>query len=324
MNIVTGSTGLVGSNLIRALLHEKKGVRAIVHRDTRGVDGLPVEKLQAELGDIPSLIKAFARADVVYHLAAIISLQMSNWRECVEVNVLGTRNVVEACLRSGVKRLVYFSSIHALVQEPFSIPVDENRPRVQSNRYPPYDRTKALAEKEVRKGIAKGLDAVIVNPTAVIGPFDFKPSNQGQALIALARGRLPALVNGGFDWVDARDVAQGAILAAQQGKCGESYLLPGDWYSVREVATLICNLSGRRPPALTVPTWLAYQSAPILSLLTRLSGNDPIFTKVSLRALHSNRHIDHSKAEMELGYHHRPLRETIAETYRWFSDNGYL
>ncbi len=324
MNIVTGAAGLVGSNLMRALVQKKEQVRAIVHRDVRGVEGLPVERVNADLNDVRSLADAFKNADVVYHLAAVISLQMNNWRECVDVNVLGTRNVVEACLRSGVKRMVHFSSIHALVQEPFNTPVDENRPRVSSSEYPPYDRSKAAAEKEIHKGIARGLNAVIVNPTAVIGPFDFKPSYQGQALIALAKGRLPTLVNGGFDWVDARDVAEGAVLAARGGKCGESYLLPGEWHSVREIATLICSHSHRNAPSFTVPIWLAFQSAPILGLLTRLSGNDPIYTKVSLLALQSNRHISHAKASRELGYTHRPLSETIADTHAWFLSNGYL
>ena len=226
---VTGATGHIGVNLVRALLKEKRQVRALVHSNRQGLDGLDVELVQGDVGDPYSLYRAFAGADVVYHLAAIISLSMNDWPAVEAVNVIGTRNVVEACLKCGVRRLVHFSSVHALVQEPFHIPVDELRPLVDNQGCPPYDRSKAAGEREVRQGIEQGLDAVILNPTAVIGPYDYRLSHFGEALLAMARGKLPALVQGGFNWVDVRDVVAGAISAEERAPIGAKYLFSGNY-----------------------------------------------------------------------------------------------
>ena len=181
--VITGAAGHIGANLVRALISQGRHTRCLVHVNSRAIDGLATEMVQGDVRDLDSLCRAFQGAEVVYHLAACISLSMNDWPVLESVNVTGTRNVVEACLRTGVRRLVHFSSIHALVQEPLSIPVDESRPLVGSRRYPPYDRSKAAAEIIVRRGIEQGLDAVIIYPTAIIGPYDYQPSYFGEALL---------------------------------------------------------------------------------------------------------------------------------------------
>jgi len=180
--VVTGATGHVGANLMRALLAQGRPVRALIHKNRRATEELDTEVVCGDVCDLSSLCNAFDGAEVVYHLAANISLSMSEWPLLELVNVIGTRNVVEACLRCGVRRLVHFSSIHALTQEPKDIPIDESRSLVDSQHCPPYDRSKAAGEKEVRKGIERGLDTIIINPTAVIGPHDYQPSHFGDAL----------------------------------------------------------------------------------------------------------------------------------------------
>lgn len=324
MVVVTGAAGLVGTNLLRALLAHGYPVRALVHRDRRGVAGLGVEVVQADLADPASLRRAFSGAELVFHVAGLISLRMDNWPELEAVNVVGTRHVVDACLSCGVSRLVHFSSIHAIQQQPLDRLLDETRPRVTSAHLPPYDRSKAASEIEVQAGIARGLDAVILNPTAIFGPFDYKPSYFGQAIIALARGRIPGLVEGGFDWVDARDVAEGAIQAGLHGRKGASYLLGGHWQSVRQVAERVASLSGVAAPRLTVPLWLAYLAAPLMALLTRFNGHEPIYTRATLLALRSNRLISHALARRELGYQPRPFEDSLSDTLGWFVENGYL
>jgi dihydroflavonol-4-reductase len=295
-----------------------------VHVNTRPIDGLDVELVRGDVCDPASLERAFQGADVVYHMAARISLSMSDWPALEAVNVAGTRNVVEACRRAGVHRLVHFSSIHALDQEPLSVPVDESRPFVTSRRCPPYDRSKAAAETVVREAVAQGLDAVIINPTAIIGPFDYQPSHFGEALILIATNRLPALVTGGFDWVDVRDVVAGALLAEEKAPPGAGYLLSGHWVSMCDIAAGVAEIIGSPINKFVCPLWLARAGAPLMQGISRISGKRPLYTGASLRALQSNRHISHDKANRELGYRPRPFRETLADTLRWFRENGRL
>ena len=229
MIVVTGASGLVGGNLVRAQLSQGRPVRALVHHDRRALDGLDVETASADLNDPASLEQAFRGAQVVYHLASTISIRMDNWDELERVNVNGTRSVVEACLRCGVRRLVYFSSIHAYQQEPFDQPLDEGRPLLTDSSIPPYERSKAAAELIARQAPQRGLDTVIIIPTAILGPYDFRPSYLGQALQLLMHGRIAALVPGGYDWVDVRDVVNGAMQAERLAPSGARYILSGHW-----------------------------------------------------------------------------------------------
>lgn len=319
--VVTGAAGHVGGTLVRALLDRGVAVRALIRQDRRALAGLDVESVAGDIRDPASLERAFAGAEIVYHAAGHISLLLTDWPRLKAINIAGTRNVVEACLRCDVRRLVYFSSIHALEQKPLHVPVDEARPLVKSWRDPPYDRSKAAGEREVQKGIAQGLDAVILNPTAIIGPYDYKPSHLGEVLLALSRGRLPGLVAGGFDWVDVRDVAEGAIRAAERTPAGGKYLFAGHWASMRDLAALVEAISGVRAPRLVWPAALAYAGAPFSTLFAHLAGRRPLYTIVSLQALHSNRAVSHARATRDLDYHPRPLQETIADTLGWLEGN---
>ena len=322
---ITGASGHVGANLTRALLKEKRHVRTLVHNNRKSLEGLDVEIVQADVGDSYSLQRAFTGVEVVYHLAATISLSMNDWSSLEAVNVTGTSNVVDACLKCGVRRLVYFSSIHAMMQTPLETPVDERRPLVDGHDCPPYDRSKAAGERAVREGIEQGLDTIILNPTAIIGPYDYQPSFLGEVLISLAKGKLPALIEGGFDWVDVRDVANAAIRAEKDAPMGAKYLLSGQWASVKELAGLIQSIWGTPAPRLTVPAWVARTGAPALTLYNQLTSSRQIYSSVSIKALcESNRQISHERASLELGYQPRPLRDTLVDTLRWFQATGLL
>jgi dihydroflavonol-4-reductase len=176
----------------------------------------------------------------------------------------------------------------------------------------------------VRQAVREGLNAVIINPTAVIGPYDYRPSHQGQALILMASGKLPMLMEGGFDWVDARDVAEYAIKAQEIAPAGSSYLLSGHWLSVGDLARMATEITGRKAPTVMCPMAVAEFCAPIVTVTSQLVGTRPIFTKASLTALKSNGNISHKKASEELGYNPRPIQETITDTIRWFMDNGFI
>lgn len=322
--LITGASGHLGANLVRALIAQGRPTRCLVHRSHRALDGLATEIVHGDILDPDSLNEAFKGAEVVYHLAARISLSAADWPEVERINVGGTRNVIAACQRAGVRRLVHFSSIHALVQEPFDTPVDESRPRVASRRYPPYDRSKAAAEELVRQAMADGLNAVIINPTAIIGPHDYQPSYIGEAILNMAQKKLPALVTGGFDWVDVRDVVAGAMQAEAKAPAGADYLLSGHWVSMCDIAAMVAEITGVAAARFVCPLWLARASAPLIQGISHLSRRRPLYTSVSLRALWSNRNISHAKATRELGYRPRPFRETLADTLGWFRENGNL
>jgi len=320
---VTGASGHLGANLVRALLEDGHEVSVLVRDDVRAIEGLPVRRVRGDLFDPAALRDAFDGAEVVFHAAGMIAIMGDPRGEVRRVNQLGPRAVVEACLETGVRRLVHVSSIHALSSRPAEAPTDETRaPSDSDPDATPYDRSKAMGEREIAAGVARGLDAVVVNPTGIIGPCDWKPSRMGRFIVALARGRMPALVQGGFDFVDARDVAQGAIAAARLGRRGERYLLSGSWLTVPALSHQVARAAGTRPPRLVVPMSLARLGAPFAEVVSRLAGTSPLFTSESLQALRHHSAICRDKAGRELGYAPRPLAETIATTLAWHRAQG--
>lgn len=319
MIAVTGASGLLGGNLIRELLSQGQHVRALIHQDQRAVSGLDLETVSVDLTDVSSLEHAFAGVDVVYHLASVISLRMDSWDELYHVNILGTRNVVDACLKRGIKRLLYAGSVHSRSPEPFDQPLDEDRSLITDESLPPYDRSKALAELEIQKGLERGLDAVVILPSAMLGPYDFHPSYIGEALQLMQRGGLPILPAGGYDWVDARDVAIGMTCAAQSAKPGSRYILSGHWHSIHDVAVMAAKISGYAGSHFVLPLKLAELALPLMEKLATLRGSQPLYTKVMLNALNSHRNISHVRASRDLGYFPRPFLETLSDTLNWFA-----
>jgi dihydroflavonol-4-reductase len=315
----------VGANLTRALLKEGRRVRVTIYgEDTRAVEGLPVERVEADVLKPDSLRHAFDKAEVVYHLAAVLPETGLKRSRLCQVNVEGVRNAAEACLACGVRRMVHFSSVHALSHRPVSVPVDETRPRASGRDVPEYDRSKADGERELMAVVEKGLDAVIVSPTGIIGPNDFEPSLMGRFLTRLFRGELPALVDGGFDWVDVRDVVRGAISVEKIGRTGERYLLGGRWTTVAELAKVAEAVTGVKAPRFLSPMWLARIGSPFAVVFGRLLGRRSVYTGSSLKALRRHRRVSHEKAARELGYSARPLKETIEAAYRWYREAGMM
>jgi dihydroflavonol-4-reductase len=299
-------------------------VRCVVREDVRALEGLHVEAVRGDVGDRASLERAFAGAGTVFHLAARISIVGSEEGAVERTNVDGVRNVVEACRAAGVSRLVHFSSIHALHDRGDGDVIDEDSDPADLETLPAYDRSKAAGERIVREAVARGFNAVIVNPTAIVGPHDEKPSRMGRVLLDLAKGRLPALVNGGYNWVDARDVARGAIAAEQKGNAGERYLLSGTWKPIADVAAIVHACGGAAPPRLTVPLGVAAALAPIALLIAQGLGAEPLFTPDSIRALRCHREIVPRRSIAELGWSPRPIETTIADTLAWFRAKGML
>lgn len=320
---VSGATGHVGANLTRALVARGDKVRVFVRNGETSLDGVDCERIAGDVRDPDSVEKLVRGAEVVYHLAAKISLESVD-PEVEQVNVGGVENVTKACLRHGVRRLVHFSSIHAFSPQPAEETLDEDRPLIDDPRQPPYDRSKAQGTRVVKKAIDEGLDAVVVHPAGILGPHDYGPSRMGRVLLALARGKMPGVVEGGFSWVDVRDVVDAALAAEARGRKGEKYLLAGHWVSVRDLANLASEVTGRRAPLLSTPMWLARAVAPAAAGIAKVMRAEPLFNSVSLHALRIHRHASHAKANAELGFSPRPTRDTLVDTYAWFREVGML
>jgi dihydroflavonol-4-reductase len=318
---VTGASGHIGANLVRELVGRGYEVVTLIRKSSDALDGLDVIRVEGDVLDLPSLRRAFRGAGQVYHLAAYISIQAGDNEKLERINVEGTRNVLAACEAEGVATLVYFSSIHALILEPLDQPVTEENPLLggRTGQAADYDYSKANAERLVRHNQCETLATRIIYPTAVLGPNDFNRSLFGQAILKMAQGHLPALVAGGFDWVDARDVAWGAVEAAEKGVDKDRFILSGHYLAMPEVAAVIAELTGIAAPRLTCPAWLAGVFAPLMSSWARLTGETPLYTRDSLATLSTNKVMSHARASRKLSYQPRPFRDSMVDSLRFYS-----
>jgi len=241
------------------------------------------------------------------------------------VNVGGVRNVVEACRATGVHRLVYTSSVHAIAKPPHGTVIDETQPFDPDRVLGDYARSKARATllllEEVRKG---GLDAVICCPTGVIGPWDFGISNIGQLILDFASGHLKSYVRGAYDFVDVRDVANGLILAAEKGQAGRHYIFSGAQIQVSELMKELERNIGYPAPTYEIPSAVARAAGVLASVYYQLIRRRPVFTAYSIDVLRSNSQVSSARARTELGLRTRPWQESIHDHVEWFKDEGML
>ena len=325
MILVTGAAGHVGNVLVRQLLEQGERVRALVlpGEDCSSLCALPVEKVEGNILHPETLAPAFAGVDVVFHLAAIIAIMPGQEALMRRVNIEGTRNVVQAALAGGVRRLVYTSSIHALQRPPHGVTIDETLHFDVSNPVGEYDRSKASASLEVLKGAAElGLDAVIVCPTGIIGPYDYRRSEMGELIRDWMAKKLNVMVEGFFNFVDVRDVARGHILAAQNGRRGAVYILGGERVSLEWMWQKVRQASGLPSQIVKIPFPLARFGAWFAQYYYQLSQTTPRFTSYALETVHSNSMISHARAQRELGYQTRSLADTLADTVRWWIEKN--
>jgi dihydroflavonol-4-reductase len=322
--VVTGASGHVGANVVRQLLAAGRKVRVLVHRETKALAGLPIERAEGDVLDVDAMIRAFQGAHTVMHLAAVISIAGDHDGRVERVNVTGAGNAARAARKAGVKKFVHCSSVHAFDLHGSGGRIDETTARSTRPDAYDYDRSKLRGEQAVRAEIEQGLDAVIVNPTGIMGPYDFGPSRLGRVLLDLYHRKLPALVDGGFDFVDVRDVAKAVISAETNGRTGENYLLGGAYTTVPRLAQIAYGVTGVRPPRIVTPRWVAKLGVPFAMAYGKLTRSEPLYTYESLDTLGEARTIDCSKAKRELGHAPRPIEETVRDAYAWFVEAGVL
>ncbi len=319
--VITGATGQVGLHLIDALAARGRRVRAMVLPTDTGLAGRDVEIVHGDVRDPASLARAFEGADIVYHLAAVVSTKDDAAPLIDSVNVEGARNAAQAAREAGVRRFVHFSSIVVFDPDPIDRPLDEQRRRLSAGSA--YTRSKLQGEAAVRAEIARGLDAVILHPTVIVGPHETHHDGIVRNLIAQHfAGKLPAMVDGGFNLVDVLDVVAGALAAEERGRTGESYILGGRWYSVGDLLRVAESLSGRRRPRITIPMWVARAALPLVERGAGAIGAKAPFNKEELVQISGNRRITSDKAARELGYAPRPIDDSLRRIYSWLAAAG--
>lgn len=320
--LVTGACGHLGGTLVRLLERTGAQVRGLRLPSEQARDRAHVTYYPGDVRDRDSLRPLFrglaGREVVVFHTAAIVDISGEVTPQMHDVNVNGTKNILALCREYGVKRLVYVSSVHAIPEKDgYAVlrEVDRFSPQQVTGG---YAKTKAEATQAVLDAAAQGLDAVVVHPSGILGPFDGTGNHLVQLVKEYAGGKLPACVKGGYDFVDVRDVAAGCLAAAEKGRSGQCYILSNRHYEVQEVLAMAKTLChGRRLPVL--PMWMAQAAEPLLGWVAKVKKQRPLYTKYSLYTLRSNDRFDHGKATAELGYRPRDLRQTVRDTLRWLA-----
>lgn len=329
--IVTGANGFLGNNIVRELSQKDNcQVRALVSSMNRAdaLEGLDCEIFEGDVTKPETLAEIFtvpanARTYVI-HCAAIVYIKSKPNPAVHKVNVLGTKHVAEKTLAIGAK-MVYVNSVHAIPELPQGETMTEITDFKPDKVEGIYAKSKAEAARDVLDMVKmRGLNACIVHPSGIIGPYDFKTTHLTQLIIDAATGRLKAGVKGGYNFVDVRDVVAGILSACAHGKAGECYILSGHYVSVADLLQMIAKATGRRPIKNFLPLWLAKLTAPLSEIYYNLKKQPPLYTKYSLYTLESNANFSHAKASRELGYSPRQPQATINDTVEWLKGVGEI
>jgi dihydroflavonol-4-reductase len=326
MILVTGATGHIGNVLVRQLVARGDDVRILVQADLPDyLRDLNVEVMRGDLRDPYVVAEAVRGAETVMHLGGIVSISSFRDKMLEDVNVGGTQNVIDACQAFGVQRLMYTSSVHALPDYKDGRIIREEEDFHSTELFGAYAQTKATATQLVVDAHRSGLDAVMVFPSGVLGPFDFKGSEAGRLIREYANNEQPFYIDGEYNFVDVRDVAAGMIAAVERGRAGEGYILAGEKMSLSEFfADLHATLPAMRKPRVKIPQRVALGAAWITESACLPFKIKPPFTAYAVRVLQSNCNITSEKAATELGYSYRPITETIRDAVHWLVDTGRL
>jgi len=329
---VTGASGFIGSNLVHELLARKHKVKALVRAesDLRGIHGTDVELVKGDVSDRARLRQEMDGCDWCFHCAASYHLWLPDYKPMYAVNVEGTYNVLEAASHTGILRIVYTSTVGCigLPREVNGkmVPSTENDTIAEEDLTNDYKRSKWQAELLAVKFAREGLPIIIVNPSAPVGPRDVKPTPTGQIIVAYLNHEMPAYLETGLNWVHVRDVAAGHILAAENGRIGDRYILgnkDGNW-TMEETLEVLEEITGIPAPRVKVPHWVAMAAAHIdegTSFFTRKPPKAPL---AGVRMARYKMWFDPRKAIRELGLPQTPPKQAFIDAVEWFRANGYV
>lgn len=326
LTLVTGASGFVGCHLVRLLAARGERVRILARPSSnlRAVEALPVERATADLRDASSLGPALRGVRRVYHVAADYRLWARNPRDIYESNVTGTRNLLEAARAAGVEKFVYCSTVATIAVPRHGELPSETTKSALSEMIGHYKRSKHMAEQVALEAAAAGAPVVIVNPTAPVGPWDWKPTPTGRIILDFLRGKMPAYVDTGLNLVPVEDVAEGHILAAERGKSGERYILGARNMTLKEILDVLAGITGRPAPRLCMPHAVALAAGFVDTAVSRLLGREPAIPLEGVRMSRHKMFVDASKAPHELGFAPGPVEAALERAVRWYEENGYV
>ena len=323
--IITGANGHLGSTIIRYLIKLKNTyIRGLVLNKENLIIAKNIEYMVGNIVDKTSLLPLFNEKEkfdkvIVIHTAGIIDISGDINEKIYNVNVNGTKNIVDMSLENNVDKFLYTSSVHAIPENKNNAKITEIDKFSADKVIGGYAKTKAIATEYVLEAVKKGLNAIVVHPSGIIGPYD----NSGNFLVQLVnnyiQGKLPACVKGGYDFVDVRDVAKGCILAINKGKIGRTYILSNKYYSITEIIEMIKKIKKcKKMPVL--PMWLAKFAIPFIKIYAKIKKVRPLYTEYSLYTLTSNSNFSHERATKELGYKPRDMYVTLKDTINWIEN----
>jgi dihydroflavonol-4-reductase len=324
--LVTGATGFVGSHVARQLVAAGHAVKVLVRSESnlRALEGLSVERVVGDLRNPVSLETAMAGVQFVFHVAADYRLWARRPEEIYESNVGGTKNLLAAARKAGVERFVYTSTVATIaVPRQGGLPNEETRATLDE-MIGHYKRSKFLAEQEALQAAASGMPVVIVNPSAPVGPGDWKPTPTGRLIVDFLNGKMPAYVDTGLNVVGVEDVAAGHLVAAERGRIGKRYILGGRNLTLKEILDALSVISGRPAPWIRMPHAVALAAGYADQWLSRMMGREP---QIPVEGVKMSRHrmfVDSSKAGRELGFTPGPVEAALERAVRWYEENGYV
>ncbi len=322
---VTGATGFLGSAIVRELLADGRQVKTLVRpgADTANIDGLDLERAEGDLCDRASLDKALRGCDVLYHTAAYYSLWDKNKRLIYDINVAGTRNILEAARGLGFKKIVYTSTVGCIGLNEDGRPADETTPFDPATLSNDYKISKYQAETVALEMARNGLPIVIVNPSTPIGPRDIKPTPTGKIVLDFLNRKMPAYLDTGLNLIDVADCARGHILAEQKGISGERYILGNRDMSLRDILLALEQITGLKAPTLQIPYWMAYGAGWVSeNVANHLTGTPPAVPLAGVKMAKYFMYFDSSKAVTELGLPQTPVETALKQAVTWFKEHN--
>lgn len=327
--IVTGAAGFLGSTIVRQLVEKNKKVRAFVLPNDKSVEYLPsnIEIVKGDLLDIDSLENLFKDSNkyitYVMHIASIVTVDPEYSQLVMDVNVKGTKNIIDMSIKYNIKRLLYCSSTGA-IPELKKGKISETETFDENKVLGCYSKSKALATKLVLSYKDK-LDVVVVHPSGILGPNDYAKGETTRVLIDIINGKMKAGINGSFNLCDVRDLANGAILALKNGKRGECYILANDMVSFKKFAKMISKeAKNNKKVKLFLPIWLSNIIAKMMEKKAKKNGTKPLMTTFSVYNLARNNDFSSEKAKKELGYKTRSYEITIKDEVKWLKERGLI